>query len=185
MLGGLGNDYYVVDNILDQVIELADQGNDTIISNIHYTLSPGQSIERLQLDSRTGSANLTYRQRPGQQDRRQRRQQQPRRQGGADTLQGGRGNDYYTVDNAADQTLEAADQGNDTVLSTISYKLMAGQSIERLQFASSAAAATSTLTGNELANTITATMAAMFWTAGVPICCTAVAGPTRSCSAQR
>nr|WP_171015568.1 calcium-binding protein [Methylobacterium sp. L1A1] len=156
MRGGLGNDYYVVDNILDQVIELADQGNDTIISNIHYTLSPGQSIERLQLDSRTGSANLNL---TGNDLANKIVGNDGNNsldgKGGADTLQGGRGNDYYTVDNAADQTLEAADQGNDTVLSTISYKLMAGQSIERLQFASSAGSSNLNLTGNELANTIT------------------------------
>jgi Ca2+-binding RTX toxin-like protein len=156
MRGGLGNDYYVVDNILDQVIELADQGNDTIISNIHYTLSPGQSIERLQLDSRTGTANLNL---TGNDLANKIVGNDGNNsldgKGGADTLQGGRGNDYYTVDNAADQTLEAADQGNDTVLSTISYKLMAGQSIERLQFASSAGSSNLNLTGNELANTIT------------------------------
>jgi Ca2+-binding RTX toxin-like protein len=156
MRGGLGNDYYVVDNILDQVIELADQGNDTIISNIHYTLSPGQSIERLQLDSRTGTANLNL---TGNDLANKIVGNDGNNsldgKGGADTLQGGRGNDYYTVDNVADQTLEAADQGNDTVLSTISYKLMAGQSIERLQFASSAGSSNLNLTGNELANTIT------------------------------
>ncbi|CAO4153371.1 right-handed parallel beta-helix repeat-containing protein [Methylorubrum extorquens] len=155
MRGGLGDDYYVVDNGFDQVIELADQGNDTIISNIHYTLSAGQSIERLQLDTRTGSANLNL---TGNDLANKIIGNDGNNsldgKGGADILQGGRGNDTYTVDDVADQVLEAADQGNDTVLSTISYKLMAGQSIERLQIASSAGSSNLNLTGNELANTI-------------------------------
>ncbi len=63
---------------------------------------------------------------------------------------------------------------------------MAGQSIERLQFASSAGSSNLNLTGNELANTITGNDGSNVLDGGpVPICCTAVAGPTRSCSAQR
>jgi Ca2+-binding RTX toxin-like protein len=54
---------------------------------------------------------------------------------GVDTLIGGTGNDVYSVDNAADSISEAADEGDDAVVSTISYTL--GDSLERLQLGGS------------------------------------------------
>lgn len=47
MIGGLGNDTYYVDHIGDQVIEHADEGNDTVQSKISYTL--GDHVENLNL----------------------------------------------------------------------------------------------------------------------------------------
>src|SRR6185369_7631187 len=68
---------------------------------------------------------------------------------GADTMAGGFGNDTYHVDNAGDVVSEAAGQGTDTVIATISTTLAAN--VENL----SLAAAGLTGTGNELANQIT------------------------------
>jgi len=71
---------------------------------------------------------------------------------GVDTLIGGADADTYLVDDAADQVIENANEGTDTVLSSVSYVLSGGQSVEILQAAASAGAIN--LTGNELANTL-------------------------------
>lgn len=67
---------------------------------------------------------------------------------GADILKGLGGNDTYIVDNVTDVVIEAAGQGNDTVMTSVSYKLGAGQSIETLQTTGGTTAVS--LTGNEL-----------------------------------
>jgi Ca2+-binding RTX toxin-like protein len=53
MIGGLGNDSYTVDNIGDVIIENLNEGSDTVLASIDYTL--GTNLENLTL---TGSANL-------------------------------------------------------------------------------------------------------------------------------
>lgn len=53
MIGGGGNDTYIVDNNADQVIEQDRNGIDTVHASISYTL--GQHVENLTL---TGTANL-------------------------------------------------------------------------------------------------------------------------------
>jgi hypothetical protein len=53
MYGGKGNDTYYVDDIGDQVIENNNEGIDTVVSTISYTL--GANLEILRLD---GSANI-------------------------------------------------------------------------------------------------------------------------------
>ena len=42
---------------------------------------------------------------------------------GADTMQGGAGNDVYSVDNSGDRVVESANDGIDTVISTVGYTL--------------------------------------------------------------
>ncbi|WP_457150155.1 SdrD B-like domain-containing protein [Mesorhizobium sp. P5_C1] len=74
---------------------------------------------------------------------------------GADTMHGLAGNDIYTVDNAGDQVFEAAGEGTyDTVRTSVSYALAAGQQIETLATDNVAATTAITLTGNEFAQTI-------------------------------
>lgn len=68
---------------------------------------------------------------------------------GADTMTGGLGDDAYWVDDAGDVVTEQADQGTDTVRSTISYTL--GANVENLVLYGAAAV---DATGNGLANII-------------------------------
>jgi Ca2+-binding RTX toxin-like protein len=69
---------------------------------------------------------------------------------GADILLGGVGNDVYTVDDIGDVVIELANEGTDTVSSSISYVL--GANVERLTLTGAAAISG---TGNDLANIIT------------------------------
>ncbi|MBM1169814.1 calcium-binding protein [Microvirga arabica] len=69
---------------------------------------------------------------------------------GADRLEGAGGNDTYQVDNAGDRVVEKANEGIDTIETSVSYALSAH--VEHLTATGSASVA---LTGNELSNTIT------------------------------
>jgi Ca2+-binding RTX toxin-like protein len=64
-------------------------------------------------------------------------------------MEGGVGNDIYTVDNAGDVVVEATGNGRDTVKASVSYALAAN--VENLSLTGSA---TLGGRGNELANTI-------------------------------
>ena len=127
-VGGVGNDIYVIDTVGDIVIENANEGGDTIQSSITYTL--GANLENLTLLgtaalSGTGntldnaiignSGNNTLTGLAGND----------RIDGaaGADQMYGGAGNDLYIVDNAGDQIIEFANEGTDTVQSSVTHTL--------------------------------------------------------------
>ena len=74
---------------------------------------------------------------------------------GADALAGGAGNDTYIVDNPGDRIFEARGDGVDSVVTSVSYTLAAGQEIESLATASPTALDPINLTGNAFANTLT------------------------------
>ena len=133
MIGGLGNDTYVVDNVGDVVIENANEGTDTVLSIAHYH-AVGANVENLTLH---GSANL-------QGNGNSAANMHPGNAGnnlldggaGADTMVGGAGNDTYLVDNAGDAVIENANEGTDTVLATVA--LQAGANVENLTLHGSA-----------------------------------------------
>ena len=79
---------------------------------------------------------------------------------GADRMQGGRGNDAYYVDNVGDTVVEAANQGADTVFSTIEFSLAGLANVENLTLQGTARinatgnALDNRLVGNSAANTL-------------------------------
>jgi Ca2+-binding RTX toxin-like protein len=158
MLGGAGDDIYVVDNTGDVITENASQGIDTVESSITFTLAT--NVENLTLTG-TGAINGTGNTlnnilignsvantlNGGT---------------GADTLSGGLGDDVYVVDNIGDIVTELADEGVDTVQSSITYVL--GTNVENLTLTGTAAI---NGTGNELSNILIGNSAANTLNGGV------------------
>ena len=157
MAGGGGDDTYIVDTasvggiIGDTVTEQLNAGTDTVLTTLlSYTLTP--NVENLTFtgvgaftgtgndlanviiggggaDVLTGGTNIT----------------------GVDTLNGGAGNDTYTVSNVGDVIVEAAGGGTDTVRTGLAAYTL-GVNLENLTYTGGGAF---TGTGNALANTIT------------------------------
>ncbi|HEX5277972.1 MAG TPA: calcium-binding protein [Fluviicoccus sp.] len=129
LAGGLGNDTYVASANVS-IVELAGQGTDLVISDQDYTL--GDNLEKLTLTgvslNATGNAlanTLTGNALNNVLD------------GGLgkDTMAGGAGDDLYYVNQALEVTAERLSEGNDTVVSGLSWTLAAN--VENLELAGS------------------------------------------------
>ena len=155
LYGTLGDDTFVVDAPDVVVIEKPGEGTDTVLSSVSFALPANVEILTLtgtansdgtgnalnnvltgnagnnRLDGGLGNDTLVG-------------------VGGADTLLGGLGNDTYAIDDAAHTVIEGADEGTDTVLSSISYAL--GANVENLSLTGTASLDGS---GNTLNNTLT------------------------------
>jgi Ca2+-binding RTX toxin-like protein len=73
---------------------------------------------------------------------------------GTDQMTGGAGDDKFLVDSAGDEIIEAAGEGADTVVTSVSYALSAGQHIETFATTLLAGTGAINLTGNEHAQHI-------------------------------
>ncbi|HVQ08965.1 MAG TPA: Ig-like domain-containing protein [Allosphingosinicella sp.] len=73
-------------------------------------------------------------------------------EGGADIARGGTGDDVYIIDSMADITEEAAGEGNDTIITSLSYILSSLQEIETLTTQTHAGTDDLFLTGNQYNN---------------------------------
>jgi len=132
LIGGSGDDLYDVDRSDDRVVEQAGEGDDTVQSSVSYVL--GANLENLVLTGFSSSdatgndlANrLTGNGGSNVLD------------GGAgiDTMAGGDGDDTYVLDSAADQVIELAGEGSDTVVVGFSYAT--GNNIENVRLTGSA-----------------------------------------------
>lgn len=137
LTGGLGNDVYMVDNVGDVVSEATDGGDDTIVSTVSYSLSTG--VETLILsgsdviDGVGTNANDTL---IGNDVRNMLSgglgddrlfggggADELRGGAGANQLFGGSGADTYIVESAQDVLVELADEGTDTVISSLDFTL--------------------------------------------------------------
>jgi serralysin len=161
MLGGAGDDELHIDNAGDVIIELENEGVDTVRSALNnYTL--GAHLENLTLiesalngggnslnNTITGNALANLLWGGGGNDVLD-------GGAGADTLDGGQGDDTYIIDNVGDYVWEAAGAGADTVISSVNnYSLRA--EFEALILAASTAngggnAQNNTITGNAANN---------------------------------
>ena len=155
MTGYGGNDTYVVDNAGDLVFEAANGGNDTVTANLSYTLAAGQLVETLSLATAAGTdafdltGNALAQTLLGNAGA-----NTLNGNGGGDTMRGYGGDDTYIINASSDLVFEAANGGNDTVNSRVSYVLAAGQSVETLRFTSLSGTGNLNLTGNEVAQTL-------------------------------
>lgn len=187
MIGGLGNDTYVRNNTGDVIVELANQGVDTVESSISYTL--GGAIENARLTG-TNALNATGNDLNNLLEGNQNANILNGKAGddilygyagqdqllgdvgndtlyggdgadrldggiGADSMTGGTGNDVYVRNNSGDVIVELANEGVDTVESSISYTL--GDHVEHVILTGTSAA---NATGNALDNQITGNSAA-------------------------
>ena len=136
MVGGTGNDTYIIDNANDQVVELVgadtDIDIDTILTSVDYSLK-NTHVENITATGHeainlTGNAddnvmigndaNNTLKGNKGDDTL----------DGGlgADTLKGGKGDDIYYVDNIGDTVTEHWWSGHDTVNTTVDFDLRIG-----------------------------------------------------------
>jgi serralysin len=145
--GGAGDDVYVIQTSGDSAVEAKGAGTDRVESSVSYSLA-SQYIEALTL---TGSAAINA---TGNSLANTIIGNAARNVidggTGADTMSGGLGDDDYYVQNAGDRAIELNGQGDDRVLSSISYSL-ASQYVERLRLTGSADV---NATGNSLKNSI-------------------------------
>ncbi len=130
MVGGTGDDTYVVDSLNDQIVELANEGTDTIRASITYSLANLPTVENLTLTGTadidaTGNASdnvLTGNSGDNVLDG----------GAGADRMAGGDGDDTYAVDSLNDQVIERANEGTDTIRASLSYSLVNLADVENL-----------------------------------------------------
>ena len=151
LIGRGGDDTYVVGDGSDQTIEDESAGTDLVQSSVSYVLGP--NVENLTLTGSdpvngTGNAlnnvligNANHNRLDGAQ--------------GADTMQGGNGDDVYFVDAAADMVSESANGGIDLVFAGLAYTLPGD--VENLAATGNVGL---NLTGNALDNVITGGAAA-------------------------
>jgi Ca2+-binding RTX toxin-like protein len=171
MVGRVGDDLYFVDDALDVIVEFGGEGVDTVRASVTYALA--DTLEHLTL---TGSANIDatgnylgnvlignsganyLRGGPGGVDTMTGGEGNDTLDGGtgADNATGGLGNDTYVVDNTGDIVTELADEGLDTVLSSVTHVL--GANVENLTLTGTIAAAgfgnglNNSIIGNAIAN---------------------------------
>jgi Ca2+-binding RTX toxin-like protein len=158
MSGGAGNDTYVVDHTGDRIVEAAGNGTDVIETSVSYVMaSNADQVENLTMTGTFAGfaiGNALNNKLTGNDG-------DNRLDGGTgtDTLVGGEGNDTYAVDVAGDVVTELANEGNDTVESSITYDLTSLAYIENVTLTGTASKATgnasnNVLTGNGSANTL-------------------------------
>src|SRR6185369_9175186 len=120
LTGLAGDDTYFV-TTGDTTVEQANQGIDTVVAGVAWTLA--NNVENLTLTGTSainGTGNTSNNVLTGNVGN-----NTLDGLGGADTMIGGQGNDTYTVDNTADVVTELPGEGTDLVQSSVNYTLSA------------------------------------------------------------
>jgi Ca2+-binding RTX toxin-like protein len=156
LVGFGGNDTYYVYNAADRVFETIGGGFDRVLASVSYTMTVWHEIEMLAAAdaASTAAINLTGNWWAQTIFGNAGNNVLDTGNGVADVLVGLGGDDTYYVHNAGDWVAENAGQGFDRVLTSVSYKLPAGQSIEILAAANTGGTAAINLTGNEFGQAI-------------------------------
>lgn len=173
MGGGTGNDRYIVDDPLDAIVESAGEGDDWLHSAVSYALGAGVSIETMTTmnaaggaainlagnefgQSIYGNAGANWLSGGGGSDYLVGLEGNDTLDGGSgvDVLLGGTGQDIYVVDDIADAIVEGAGAGDDRLISSTSYILGDGASVETMGTSNAASTAVLHLTGNEFGQSI-------------------------------
>ena len=145
LTGGQGDDVFRVDNAADVVREALGQGSDTIEASVSFVLSAHvETLTLIGYDRINGTGNQLANVLIGNNSH-----NILNGLGGADRMEGGRGNDTYYIGGSGDVILEAENAGIDTVFSAASTMLT--DNLENLTLTGTAAAGS----GNALANVIT------------------------------
>jgi Ca2+-binding RTX toxin-like protein len=159
LVGGTGDDIYVVDSTTDVITENASAGTDTIQSSVTFSLAALPNVENLTL---TGSAAINGTGNASNNVITGNTANNTLDGGtGVDTLIGGTGDDIYIVDSTTDVITENANEGTDTVQSSVTFSLAALPNVENLTLTGSAAingtgnASNNVITGNSANNTLT------------------------------
>ena len=161
LIGGIGDDIYVVDTTTDVITENAGEGTDTIQSSVTFAMTALTNIENLTL---TGSSAINGTGNAGNNALTGNNANNILNgaagidvlngAGGIDTLIGGMGDDIYIVDTTTDIITENAGEGTDTIQSSVTFSLAALTHIENLTLTGTSAingtgnAANNIITGN-------------------------------------
>jgi Ca2+-binding RTX toxin-like protein len=156
MVGGSGDDIYFVSAASDSVVELPGEGNDAVfaksasytltanVENLYYSGTQGfTGIGNAGNNWIQGGAGNDYLIGADGND-------VLYGGGGANALQGGKGDDIYIVESPTDSFIEFANEGHDTVLTTLTHLTLLGN-LEDLRYSGTSAF---TGTGNDAANVI-------------------------------
>lgn len=155
LLGGGGNDTYIVNNAGDSIIETTSGGAlDTVKTSVSYGLGANVFVERLETTNAAGTDAINLIGNGFAQTIVGNAGANKLNDGGgagADTLSGGGGDDTYFIYNLGTQVVEGANGGtNDAVLVNGSYALGTGIFVERLHTTAEGGNTAINLTGNEV-----------------------------------
>ena len=161
LIGGAGNDTYVVSATTDQLIETAGNGSeDAVVTSVTFALSAADEIENLRTNSRIATTDINLTGNTYSQSITGNNGDNWLDDGGAggiDTLEGLLGNDTYVIHKSGDIVVEQAGDGTwDRVLTAVSFALGAENEVEVLAVAFQFQTQTTAinLTGNGFAQTI-------------------------------